>query len=214
MTELTLEQETNTLPTELLWQEFRTRLLRFIRQQVADPDAAEDILQEVFLRIHTHLDSLRNQARLEGWLYQITRNAIVDYYRAQGRTVDLDAAETLPAEASEDPSEASVAASLAPCLQAMLAGLPPVYRQALELTAYQGWSQAEMAQRLGISFSGAKSRVQRARRKLQATLLACCAVELDRRQRVIAYQAICEQGREGSQSCGCGGGNGCQAPVS
>jgi RNA polymerase sigma-70 factor (ECF subfamily) len=59
--------------------------------------------------------------------------------------------------------------------------LPEPYSQALILTEYEGLSQKEMAERLGISFSGAKSRVQRARRKLRDLLLQCCHFELDRR---------------------------------
>ena len=69
----------------------------------------------------------------------------------------------------------------------MLEGLPPDHWEALYLTEYEGLTQKELAERLGIGLSGAKSRVQRARARLKAMLLDCCHFELDRRGRVTNY---------------------------
>ncbi len=66
-------------------------------------------------------------------------------------------------------------------------------RQALILTEYQGLTQRELAERLGLSFSGAKSRVQRAREKLKQQLLECCHFELDRRNHILDYQPRCHR---------------------
>jgi hypothetical protein len=68
---------------------------------------------------------------------------------------------------------------LLPCVAAMMDALPDAYREALRLTEYEGLSQKELSERLGISFSGAKSRVQRARAKLKQELLACCHFQFD-----------------------------------
>jgi RNA polymerase sigma-70 factor (ECF subfamily) len=73
----------------------------------------------------------------------------------------------------------------------MVDELPDTYRDALLLTEYQGLNQRQMADRLGISFSGAKSRVQRARRMLRDMLLTCCHFELDRRGAIIDYYQHC-----------------------
>ena len=80
-----------TVASEQLWETFSGPLHHFIRRRVSDPHSAEDILQDVFLKIHTHIDKLRTQDRLTSWIYQITRNAIADYYRAQRPTAELDA---------------------------------------------------------------------------------------------------------------------------
>jgi RNA polymerase sigma-70 factor (ECF subfamily) len=68
---------------EILWNQLHNRLYRFIRSRLPDEADAEDILQEVFLRIHTHLDTIQDMRKVEGWVYQIARNSIADYYRNQ-----------------------------------------------------------------------------------------------------------------------------------
>jgi len=178
------------ITTEQVWEAFHTPLHQFIRRRVSDETMAEDLLQDVFLKIHLHMDALKDVKRLESWLYQITRNAIVDYYRTNKPMMTLDAAGVLdlPEELSDD----DIASELLPCVRAMVLALPEQDRQALILTEYQGLTQKELGERLGISFSGAKSRVQRAREKLKQQLLACCHFELDRRGHILNYQPRCQ----------------------
>jgi RNA polymerase sigma-70 factor (ECF subfamily) len=171
-----------------VYQDFHSKLRSFALQHVSDPDAADDILQDVYLKIHSHAQDLRDSDRLESWIFQITRNAIADYYRRTRPQEELP--DTLPAPADEEPDAAS---ELAASVEDMLRCLPPKYRQALELTDLQGLSQAELAARLHISGSGAKSRVQRARQKLKEAFLDCCHFEFDRYGRVINYHANCPE---------------------
>jgi RNA polymerase sigma-70 factor (ECF subfamily) len=172
---------------EPIWEQFNTRLRRFIRRRVEDDAAAEDILQEVFLRIHTRMETLSDSSRLESWIFQIARNAVIDHYRRRRDLVEIP--ETIPAE--DDFGEPDAAAILAASLREMVEALPEPYRQALLLTEYEGLTQAELAERLGISLSGAKSRVQRARQRIKDGLLACCHFEFDRYGRVIDYWEHC-----------------------
>jgi RNA polymerase sigma-70 factor, ECF subfamily len=178
------------MTTEQVWETFHTPLQQFIGKRVADEATAEDILQEVFLKIHQHIETLKEVKKLESWIYQITRNAITDYYRSRRPTTTLDIPEvlSLPGELPDD----DVLTELSPALRAMVRSLPEYDRQALILTGYQGLSQKELGQRLGLSISGAKSRVQRARERLKQQLLECCHFELDRRGRVIDYQPRCQ----------------------
>jgi RNA polymerase sigma-70 factor, ECF subfamily len=173
---------------ECIWNDYRTRLLAFVRSRVEDDEAAEDLLQEVFLRVHTRLGSLRETGRLESWLYQVARNAIIDHYRARRAAAELP--ETLPAE-EEFFAEADSAQELAGSLREMVEALPEPYRQALLLTEFEGLSLQETADRLGISLPGAKSRVQRARQKIKDELLTCCHFEFDRYGRVVDYWESC-----------------------
>src|SRR6266446_8335933 len=175
--------------TERVWEAFHTPLQQFIRRRVSDEASAEDVLQDVFLKIHQHVETLRDVKKLESWIYQITRNAIIDSYRESRPTTPLEAEEVLdlPEELPDD----DVVSELLPCVRAMVRSLPDLDRQALVLTEYQGLTQKELSERLGLSFSGAKSRVQRAREKLKQQLLECCHFELDRRGHVIDYQPRC-----------------------
>jgi RNA polymerase sigma-70 factor (ECF subfamily) len=192
-------RRTMTVASEQLWETFSGPLHQFIQRRVSDPHSAEDILQDVFLKIHTHIDTLRTQDRLTSWIYQITRNAIADYYRAQRPTAEL--VETLPV--TDELVDDDVVRELSPCVAAMVEGLPEVYHEALRLTEYEGLSQKALSDRLGISFSGAKSRVQRARAKIKEQLLDCCHFQFDYAGRIIDYQsrcACCASGTCGSQN--------------
>src|SRR5579859_770001 len=175
--------------TEQVWEAFHIPLHQFIRRRVSDEATAEDLLQDVFLKIHQRVDALKDVKRLESWIYQMTRNTIIDYYRSHRPLMTLDAAEVpdLPEELPDD----DIVSELLPCVQSMVLALPEQYRQALVLTEYQGLTQKELGERLGLSFSGAKSRVQRAREKLKQQLLACCHFELDRRGHILNYQPRC-----------------------
>ena len=127
------------LSTEQAWNALHNPLRLFIRKRVPDDDSAEDLLQDVFLKIHTHIGTLRDEEKLESWVYQIARNLIIDYYRRQTPTTSWEEAEPLlPVE--EIPEE-DVRAELAPSVVAMARYLPEPYREALLLTDYQGLSQ-------------------------------------------------------------------------
>jgi RNA polymerase sigma-70 factor, ECF subfamily len=175
--------------TERVWETFHVPLQQFIRRRVSDDATAEDLLQDVFLDIHQHIDTLRDVKKLESWIYQVTRHAIIDYYRSKRATTTLDVPEAL--QLYEELPDEDVVTELLPSVRAMVLSLPEQDRQALILTEYQGLTQKELAERLGLSLSGAKSRVQRAREKLKQQLLACCHFELDRRGHVIDYQPRC-----------------------
>ena len=180
-----------SMTTEHIWEAFHAPLRQFIRARVPDDTIAEDILQDVFLKIHQHIDALKDGKKLESWVYQITRNALIDYYRSHEQSKEsLETPEAL--ELAEDLPDDDVVSELFPSVRAMVTNLPERDRQALILTEYQGFTQKELSERLGISFSGAKSRVQRAREKLKQQLLECCHFELDRRGHIINYQPRCQ----------------------
>ena len=173
---------------ETIYNDFHARLQAFILGRVSDHQAAEDILQDVFLKIHAHIGDLRASDRLESWIYQITRNAITDYYRRSRPQDELTESIAAPQEEEPDAS-----AELAASVREMLRCIPLKYRQALEMTEFQGLTQIELADKLHISVSGAKSRVQRGREKLKQAFLDCCHFEFDRFGGVISYQPNCIQ---------------------
>jgi RNA polymerase sigma-70 factor (ECF subfamily) len=179
------------------WQTLRAELLRFVRKRVPDKTLAEDIVHDVVLKAHTHHEGLKDPCKLRPWLYQITRNAMVDYYRSKMRLEAVP--ENLISEIAGEGGRAEQ--ELARCLRPLLAALPAVYRRALTLTEFEGATQQALATREGLSLSGAKSRVQRARRMLREVLLQCCRVEIDQRGGIMDYE--CANGMDYECATGC-----------
>ena len=175
-----------------LWQEHKARLRGNIVKQVRDDDAADDILQEVFLKVHKSLHTVKSQCSITAWLFRIAANAVADHYRSQKPW------EELPEELAAPEPERDYTAELASCLQPLIADLQEKYKSALLLSEIQGLPQKEVARRLGISLSGAKSRVQRGREKLRLRLLDCCDIQTGRGG-VIGYEP---RGKECAGCCG------------
>lgn len=152
------------------WRQRRDELRRFVGRRVFDRHEAEDIVQEALVRAHEAEHQLRSPERLPAWLARIAANLIVDHHRARRPSDELPEDLAAP-EPEDDP-----VARLAPCLPRMVDELPATYRDALRWSELEGLPQREVAQRLGLSWSGAKSRVQRARTLLRAQIEACCRV--------------------------------------
>ncbi|WP_260293704.1 RNA polymerase sigma factor SigZ [Sedimenticola hydrogenitrophicus] len=180
------------------WQQHKERLRGYVARRVRERDAIDDILQDVYLKAHLSLPTLRAKGKLTPWLYRITANAIADYYRALPATAPLPAA--LADELPQERPEPDHVAELAGCLQPLIAELPEIYRRALQLSEIDELPQKAVAERLGLSLSGAKSRIQRGREKLKARLLACCDVECER-GRIVGYSRRDDQGGYCDNEC-------------
>jgi RNA polymerase sigma-70 factor (ECF subfamily) len=167
--------------TSDVWKAFGDRLRRFIRRRVGSEADADDALQDVFARIHSGLGRLRDPAKLEAWLFQVARRAIVDQARSRRRPDGGPRPRPAPAAAGDVPAE------VASWLRPMMDLLAEEDREALRLADLEGVPQKELAARLGLSPTGARSRVQRARRRLKQAVLDCCRVELDRRGNPVDY---------------------------
>ena len=170
--------------TTEVWETFHAQLRAFIGARVGDSADADDILQNVFVKIHTHIHTLRKQDRLATWVYQITRNAIIDSYRARHPH------QSMPADlgAWDAPQESDPATQIGEYLRILVNGLAPKYRTAIILAEYNGLTSEELGRRLGLSVSGAKSRLQRARSQLRKQLLDCCRFEFDHAGNLLDYE--------------------------
>lgn len=173
------------------WPEIHRPLRAFIFKQVKEDQLADDILQDTFLKVQRKVHTLRDGKKLIPWIYQIARNHIIDYQRHKQVTTSVLASKMeleefgLNAEGNPD----AVTQQFSICVVPFIKTLPPKYRDALILTEIEGVSQKELAKRLGISYSAAKSRVQRGREKLKALLLECCDIQTDMYGNIIKYEA-------------------------
>ena len=181
-----MSEQTGEISVEL-WNEFSVRLKKFISRRVADRSDAEDLTQEVLLKIHAHLEHLHEPEKLYAWIFQIARNTINDFYRRRDRRLEISG--TPPDTAIEDLTDEKAEAEVLSWLAPMIADLPDKYHRAVELADVEGMTQANVAERLGISVSGAKSRVQRGREKLRETLVRCCHIEFDRAGKITEWKS-------------------------
>ncbi|HEV2666219.1 MAG TPA: sigma-70 family RNA polymerase sigma factor, partial [Blastocatellia bacterium] len=117
-----------------IWGDYHNGLLSFIRRRVGIADLAEDILQDVFVKAHSRLDTLADADRIQSWLYQIARNTIIDYHRTR------KIAEPLPDEMAERPEHHNDEEwrALGKCVLPMIDTLPEGYREALLLSEIDG----------------------------------------------------------------------------
>jgi RNA polymerase sigma-70 factor (ECF subfamily) len=170
----------------MLWEQFSIPLKDFIKKRVNNDQDVEDILQTVFLKIHIHINNLIETNKVRSWIYSITRNAIIDFYRSKNHDSDIESlTEDMLIGVQE---EETLNNEISQCLNTMIQYLPEKYKQAIILTEFHNLTQKELADRTGLSVSGAKSRVQRARLLLKEMLMNCCIFELDRRGNVIDYK--------------------------
>jgi RNA polymerase sigma-70 factor, ECF subfamily len=132
-----------------------------------DASTADDVVQEVFIKVYRSLDTFNERSRFSTWLYRITRNACIDQVRAGRRRpqpVDpLDITATAPGDLSD---QVALSASVETAMRA----LSPEDRDALSAVSIFGLSYAEAGELLGVPAGTVKSRVFRARRSLSATL--------------------------------------------
>lgn len=199
------------LSVEDVWRQFGAEIRSFVRRRISDPHRADDLVADILLKVHRSLGTLDDRDRLAAWLFRVARNAIIDEYRraADNQEVLDPAPGDRLTDGAVDVAQVDdadiVQRELADCLRPLLGHLSPEYRRALELTDLNGVTQASAARREGISVSGMKSRVQRARKQLAALLNRCCALTLDTRGMPMDYApaASCRHGQSADQpSCG------------
>ena len=180
-----MQEETTELVSQI-WGESRTRLKSFIAKRIDNEADAEDVLQNVFFKIHRNISELKDPEKLYAWVFQTTRNAIIDFYRE--RKLQTDSGDGIFDRITVEPSEKDVEDEVLSWLEPMIGQLPEKYRDALLLTDIKGLTQKELSERLDISVSGAKSRVQRGREQLKETLLNCCHLEFNRDGKIVEYR--------------------------
>ena len=193
-------QVNNAPDTAEIYQQFREPLKNYIGKRISDPTTTEDVLHDVFVRIHNQINTLKDEERLQSWIYTIARNAVIDFYRKKREHVDI------PDDIASQPEMITdISERLAQTVHEMIKKLPDKYKEALMLADIENIKQGELADRLGISLPGAKSRVQRARKMLKDLLLACCHFEFDRYGTVFDYHpkncSECCEGKEKNHTC-------------
>ncbi|NLR94572.1 MULTISPECIES: sigma-70 family RNA polymerase sigma factor [Flammeovirga] len=164
------------METTIIWNQFKAELLNFITYKVSDKMLAEDILQDVFIKIHQKRKSLSDDSKLHSWIYQITRNSIIDFYRKKKLSTD-SLLEHLELPEEVDDVEENIKACTE-CVKPFILELPEKYKDVLYNVTYGNVSQKEYAIMNDLTYSTVKTRVQRGREQLKHSFETCCdAVE-------------------------------------
>jgi RNA polymerase sigma-70 factor (ECF subfamily) len=162
-----------------IWTEFRASVAGYFARRGVPASDVDDCVQDVFLRVHKGLPSLRDEERVGPWLFTIARNVLRDRLRRPDEPTPVLGDSILEGDPILEDAEPPMPASMRRCILSMVDSLDEPYRGALHAVELDGESQADAARRLGLSHTGMKSRVQRGRAKLRASFDACCRVEWD-----------------------------------
>lgn len=161
--------------TAAIWTEFSGQVRRHLLRKVRNEADADDLMQEIFVKIHRHAGDLRDRGKLAPWIRRIVSNTVADYYRkGSDASAELDEEKTALEETRDDSHACAVK-----CLKVFVSRLPDKYRDALLLADVEGGRQKEIAHEMGMSYSGFKSRVQRGRAMIKEMFLGCCVDSLD-----------------------------------
>ena len=171
----------NTLLTA--WSNLHDHLMHFVMARTGDANISQDIVHDVFLKVQSKIGTLDNKEKLNSWIFAITRNAITDHYRRTRHSIPVDTHEL-----SVEIVDKKDTLELSKCMMPMIQTLPDKYREALVMVDLKGMSQKQLAEHLNISYSGAKSRVQRAREKLKQAFVTCCEISSDSYGNILEYR--------------------------
>ena len=162
---------------------FHPRVVRYLTRLVGKGQA-EDIAQTVMLKVSEGLRGFRGEASLSTWIYRVATNAALDQLRtrrpeAQGAAEPEDDAEVPPEAQTPSVEAIAIRGEMNACIRGFVEALPENYRTVMVLAEIEGFTNAEIAQILGIGVDAVKIRLHRARAALRKDLAAGCNLEHD-----------------------------------
>jgi RNA polymerase sigma-70 factor, ECF subfamily len=156
----------------LNWNNVQNELKGFVFKRVKDKALTEDIVHDVFLKVQGKIQQLKDTDKVFGWIYQITRNTIVDHYRKESKLLN-------PGEIDWESNPPNFNECVSGVIAELIPTLPDKYRIPLEMTEIQNMSQLDVAEKLNLTYSAAKTRVQRARQMLRDKIDEVLIVKTD-----------------------------------
>lgn len=179
-----------------IWVAYRTSLRTFLLSKVADPDDVDDLLQDTLIKINSNLDGLKDQSSIKAWLFQIANRTVIDFYRKKGRHTAQQLENLWHGE-----SEQKVQDDLVKCLEPFIAQLSEEEQDLIRAIDLEGVAQKLLAERLGVSYSTLKSRVQKVRSKLLRLFEQCCDFSRDTQGNLMDFQQKSSALSKACKSC-------------
>jgi RNA polymerase sigma-70 factor (ECF subfamily) len=170
-----------------IYKQFHRELLSYLKSKIRSNEDAEDILQNVFIKISSNIDKLTEEVRLKNWIFTITKNAVIDYYRVNANKKKIAVLQPLDENVFEtdDPDNTK---GLDQCVGSMINLLPEEYRDIITDSEIRGIKQKDLADKYGMAHSSMRSKVQRGRERLKQLFYNCCHIETDKHGNVLEAQ--------------------------
>lgn len=162
-----------------LWLEYKNVLQFYIQKKVGDRELSEDLSHAVLMKVYNSCCSGTEIKNVRSWMFQIAHNAIMDFFRKQQK-------ETHAVPELSEMDEPNNFAEMAELLHPLIDLLPEKYAVPLRLSDIEELKQSEVAQKLGLSLTATKSRIQRARKLLKDQVIECSELEMDASGKLIS----------------------------
>lgn len=169
-----------------LWENYNNEMRAFFKNRVNSSSDAEDLLQELYIRIHTNCDKISTLKSTSAWIYTIARNLLIDYYRRKG-IQPSDKLEASLAEQFNLESNISIKEGLQD-LKSILLDIREDYYQIIWSVLIQGESLSQYATKHHLPINTAKSHLQRAKKILHEKIETCCLFSYDATGKIIDYK--------------------------
>ena len=175
-----------TVDFDTLWQEYESELTAFVRARLYDKSLASDIMQEVAIKIYKNKNRLAELGNTRAWLYRLTRNTLIDFYKKNDRSIpeELYGLERIVDSQENETDE------LGSCLTYMMSStLSQSDNEILHLSVLEEYSLKEIATKLNLTLEGTKSKLKRAKKKLSSAFFECCSVDRDVQGNIFDFNA-------------------------
>lgn len=161
-----------------IWTTYNKEVRQFVLSKVKNEQVAEDLLQEVFIKIYIKLDTFKGQDKIKSWVFTVARNTVIDYFRQKTNSREFFETDELHDGEPKTHDEKD-------CLHAIIKKLPKIYRDPLVLADLKGLKQAEVANQLKLQLPTAKSRIQRARKLIAQGYMECCDFKMNKKGHLV-----------------------------
>ncbi len=168
------------------WDLHESELRHFLYKQVKDTSLADDLLQDVFVKALAENSQFCTLENARAWLFRVTKNRLIDYHRTN--KIHSEVPDDLP----EVKIKTEPVVKLSKCLPSALEKLSEDDREIIEQCDLDGMNQADYAKLKELSTAGAKSRIQRARKRLKEELNIACKIVFDEQGNVCCFDPSCQ----------------------
>ena len=155
------------MDTQDIWKLHADDIKYFILSKVKDEVIADDLLQETFIKVHTKLNTLKDEDKLKSWLFSIARYTVLDYFRSKKLVYETTDEDFIFEEQKLEHTEVD-------CLHGIIKSLPKKYRDPLFLSDIKGVKQQKIAEQLHLPLPTIKSQIQRGRKMIAQGFVDCC----------------------------------------